>query len=50
MYFKNIHKVLDKPSPCRMGLPRLGVSNDGKTQQVEDGLERWGLGLLKSFR
>jgi len=25
----------DKPSPYRMGLPRLGVSNDGKTQQVE---------------
>jgi len=28
----------DKPSPLHTGLPRLGVSNDGKTQQVEDGL------------
>ena len=31
----------DKTSPYHTGLLRLGVSNDGKTQQVEDGLEGW---------
>jgi len=37
-----IKNVFDTPSRYYTGVPRLGVSGDGKTQQVEDGFERKG--------